>query len=189
VRPHNADVLFEIGREKLAANDLDGALDRWEQCYTDAGPLQLKIVNLLAGRIPAAKFVDTFKPDWPMLRYIWIRYSEAGHQEDLDRLLTYSVEKTKGADEANGLPPANADFADTIKIPQVMYHDLRFEWNIKNGHGIGRDLQFYYGVDNLLDKHPPLGILATGAGPGALGNAGLYEVRGRTFYGGFRARF
>jgi outer membrane receptor protein involved in Fe transport len=89
----------------------------------------------------------------------------------------------------NGLPPANADFADTIKIPQVMYHDLRFEWNIKNGHGIGRDLQFYYGVDNLLDKHPPLGILATGAGPGALGNAGLYEVRGRTFYGGFRARF
>src|SRR4029079_16293468 len=52
VRPHNADVLFEIGREKLAANDLDGALDRWEQCYADAGPLQLKIVNLLAGRIP-----------------------------------------------------------------------------------------------------------------------------------------
>ena len=38
-------------------------------------------------------------------------------------------------------------------------------------------------------SEPDDGLLGTGAGPGALGNAGLYEVRGRTFYGGFRARF
>jgi outer membrane receptor protein involved in Fe transport len=50
-------------------------------------------------------------------------------------------------------------------------------------------LRFYFGVDNAFDRHPPLGSLGTGAGPGAVGNMGVYDIRGRTFYGGFRARF
>ena len=75
------------------------------------------------------------------------------------------------------------------KVPVVTYNDFRFEWNIKNSGGFGRDLQFYFGVDNAFNRHPPLGILATGAGPGALGNGAIYEVDGRRYYGGFRARF
>jgi outer membrane receptor protein involved in Fe transport len=89
----------------------------------------------------------------------------------------------------NGLPPGNADFADILNVPVVTYSDFRFEWNIPNGVGPAQSLRFYFGVDNAFDKHPPLGLLATGAGPGAVGNAGTYDVRGRTFYGGFRARF
>ena len=89
----------------------------------------------------------------------------------------------------NGLPPGNADFADILEVPVITYHDLRLEWNIPNGAGLANGLRFYIGVDNVFDRHPPLGLMATGAGPGAVGNAGAYDIRGRTFFSGFRARF
>lgn len=82
-----------------------------------------------------------------------------------------------------GCPPLNSDFADTIKYPKVFYHDLRFAWDLKDLGGFGKDFQFYAGVDNVLDKAPPLGSTATGAG------SAIYDVRGRSFYAGFRARF
>jgi outer membrane receptor protein involved in Fe transport len=89
----------------------------------------------------------------------------------------------------NGLAPGNADFADILEVPVITYHDLRLEWNIANGAGPANHLRFYIGIDNVFDRHPPLGLMATGAGPGAVGNAGVYDVRGRTFFSGFRARF
>ncbi len=107
VRPHNADVFFEIGREELAENHLEAALKRWQLCFDDPGPHQAKIVSVLAGRIPAAQFVSTFHPDWPLLRNIWSRYRESGASEDLATLLTYSAEKTRSATiSKGGIPPA-----------------------------------------------------------------------------------
>jgi outer membrane receptor protein involved in Fe transport len=50
-------------------------------------------------------------------------------------------------------------------------------------------LQIYFGVDNLFDRHPPLGLLATGAGPGGNGSAAIYDVFGRRFFGGIKANF
>ncbi|WP_194953278.1 TonB-dependent receptor domain-containing protein [Sphingopyxis solisilvae] len=89
----------------------------------------------------------------------------------------------------NGLPPANADFADILRVPAVSYHDLRFEWNLSTGRGPSDDLKFYFGVDNLFDKLPPLGSTATGLGPGGVGTAAIYDFRGRSYYAGVRARF
>lgn len=79
-------------------------------------------------------------------------------------------------------PPFNADAVDILKYPSVIYHDLRFEWNIA-GAGFARDFQFYTGVNNLTNKLPPLGSTATGAG------SAIYDYRGRSYYAGFRARF
>jgi outer membrane receptor protein involved in Fe transport len=88
-----------------------------------------------------------------------------------------------------GCPPNNLDFADRDKVPAVFYHDLRFAVDLKDLGGFGKSYQFYFGVDNLLDRQPPLGIAATGVGPGNVGNAAIYDIRGRQFYAGFRARF
>jgi len=97
-----------------------------------------------------------------------------------------------------GRPPQNADAADIRKYPEIFYHDLRFEWDLRNGTGFGRDFNFYAGVDNLLNTAPPLGATGAGGGGGGGGNdrpgsanstGAIYDVRGRTFYAGFRARF
>ncbi|MGH6614668.1 TonB-dependent receptor domain-containing protein [Sphingomonas sp.] len=82
----------------------------------------------------------------------------------------------------NGLPPANIDYADVDTYPAVFYHDLRFSVDVAKD-STGKNLNLYFGVDNMLDKQPPFGSTATGA------NTAIYNFRGRNFYAGFRARF
>ena len=84
---------------------------------------------------------------------------------------------------AAGCPPNNSDYADIQKYQQVFYHDLRLAWNLKDLAGVGKDFQLYFGVNNVLDKHPPLGSNGTGAG------SSIYDVFGRQLYAGVRARF
>lgn len=84
---------------------------------------------------------------------------------------------------AAGCPPTNLDYADIREYPEVFYHDLRFTWNLTNLGGIGREFQFYGGVDNVFNEIPPLGSSGTGA------QSAIYDIRGRTIYAGFRARF
>ncbi|WP_033074810.1 TonB-dependent receptor domain-containing protein [Sphingopyxis sp. MWB1] len=83
----------------------------------------------------------------------------------------------------NGCPPVNSDYSDIRTYPSVIYHDVRLQWNLKNLAGFGRDFQLTLGVDNILDKQPPLGSTGTA------GAAAIYSIRGRNLYAGFRARF
>lgn len=76
-------------------------------------------------------------------------------------------------------PPLNADAFDTQEYPAVFYHDVRVDLAV----GKDRKFNFFLGVDNVLASNPPLGTTATGAG------SAIYNVRGRNFYSGFRARF
>ncbi|HVJ03199.1 MAG TPA: TonB-dependent receptor [Sphingomonas sp.] len=79
-----------------------------------------------------------------------------------------------------GRQPQNADWADIRSYPAVLYHDIRFDYTIGSESS---GLNFFFGVDNITDKDPPLGSTATGPG------SAIYNVRGRTYYSGFRARF
>lgn len=74
-------------------------------------------------------------------------------------------------------PPNDTDWADRRYYPSILYHDLRV------GINVGTDLNFYMGVDNVTNRQPPLGLTGVGAG------SGIYNIRGRNFYAGFRARF
>jgi outer membrane receptor protein involved in Fe transport len=76
-----------------------------------------------------------------------------------------------------GCPPFDADWADRVFYPAVWYHDVRINWDVTH------DYSFYVGVDNILDRNPPLGLTGVGAG------SGIYNVRGRNFFAGFRAQF
>lgn len=92
VRPHDGNLLFEVGKQSLVDGDSERAMRLWRECYQDPGPNQLKIIYLLAGKYPATVFVDLFQPKWPLLLQIWARYLEKSHPEDLEALLAYSAE-------------------------------------------------------------------------------------------------
>jgi outer membrane receptor protein involved in Fe transport len=76
-----------------------------------------------------------------------------------------------------GRPPENEDAFERRFYPEVFYHDIRV------GIDAGRKFNFYLGVDNVLDRDPPLGL--TGIGDGS----GIYSNRGRFFYAGAVAKF
>lgn len=77
----------------------------------------------------------------------------------------------------NGLPPSDPYYADYKYYPVVAYHDLRL------GLDAGDKFNFYLGVTNVGDKHPPLDLT------GLEGNAGQYDTLGRFFYAGAVAKF
>ena len=74
------------------------------------------------------------------------------------------------------LAPQNADQFPQINYPDVLYHDIRF------GFDVGTDFRFYGGVSNLLDRQPPLGLLGTAGGD-------PFDSFGRNFFFGIEANF
>ncbi len=109
VRPFDGDVLFEAGKQALLKGDVETALREWGRCFPHRGAHQLRIVSLLAGRIPAAVLVEQLHPDWHTLREFWARYREFGTAEDLEHLVAYAADVTQGATQHNGgIPPAYA---------------------------------------------------------------------------------
>jgi O-antigen ligase/tetratricopeptide (TPR) repeat protein len=107
VRPNDAEVLFEVGRQNYIVGDITSAVERWKECFDDSGPHQIKIVYLLSGRLTASEFLKNFQPDWRTLRGVWNRYHESGKQEDIDAILSYSANCSAHETEDDyGIPPA-----------------------------------------------------------------------------------
>jgi len=87
--------------------------------------------------------------------------------------------------------PLNSDITAPSKYPSVFYHDFRAEVNLRDLFNVAQDLNLYAGVDNAFDKHPPLGLAGTGTTgvtDRGTGNAAIYDVLGRRWYAGFKAR-
>jgi outer membrane receptor protein involved in Fe transport len=84
--------------------------------------------------------------------------------------------------DPNTCPPNDADWADIRQFPAVFYNDIRLQWDTGQ-MGVVKNVQIYAGIDNIFDRHPPLGTTATGAG------SAIYDIRGRNYYAGIKARF
>lgn len=80
-----------------------------------------------------------------------------------------------------GRPPENADYADILQYPSVMYHNLRLD--LQAGETDHNGLLFTIGVDNIANTKPPLGLTGTGSG------SSIYDIRGRSYYVSVRGRF
>ncbi|VVT14657.1 TonB-dependent receptor [Sphingomonas sp. EC-HK361] len=76
-----------------------------------------------------------------------------------------------------GRPPQNADYADRRFYPDVAYHNIRFDIQVKDR------MNFYAGVDNVTNRKPPLGLTGSGFG------SGIYDNVGRLFYAGAVVKF
>ena len=87
---------------------------------------------------------------------------------------TYSV---------NGQDPQNPDYSDPRFYGNVFYHDIRAEL------ALNTQFALYGGVDNLTNRFGPFGSTGIGASSDNVGNTGLYDNKGRSFYAGFRAKF
>ena len=83
----------------------------------------------------------------------------------------------------NGAPPANADAVDILYFPAVLYHNVRVAVQLGSTTTDRKGFEWFFGVDNIADKHPPLGSSAVGSG------SAIYDIRGRTYFSGIRATF
>ena len=76
-----------------------------------------------------------------------------------------------------GRTPSNPDWAERKFYPSVFYHDVRL------GVDATKDLNVYFGIDDVTNKKPPLGNTGIGGG------SGIYRNIGRFFYAGAVVKF
>ncbi|WP_294192114.1 TonB-dependent receptor [uncultured Sphingomonas sp.] len=77
-----------------------------------------------------------------------------------------------------GRPPQNLDIYEPAYYPDVLYIGGKIGFDVDD-----KGSSFYFGVDNLTDRLPPLGATGTGFG------SGIFDNIGRKFYAGFTGRF
>ena len=90
VNPYSAEVLFAAGLHEFLSGRLDQAIERWKGTFRFSGSHQYQIVNLFAGKVPAAVFLEEFQPDWRTLRQVWARYRAIGDRKELEAIARYA---------------------------------------------------------------------------------------------------
>jgi len=75
------------------------------------------------------------------------------------------------------LDPADADYSEYVYYPGAIYHNVRLNFELAD-----KKYNFYIGIDNVMDKKPPFGLLGTAGGD-------PYDTYGRMMYAGFKASF
>lgn len=96
---------------------------------------------------------------------------------DLNYIGRMSISSIEAIRSVQGRPPENPDYATELWYPNVFYHDIRVGYDFTDG------LHVYAGIDNLTDRDPPFGLTGTGEG------SGMYQNKGRFFYGGMKYSF
>ena len=71
------------------------------------------------------------------------------------------------------------------RIPAYTYHDLQAKMTV----GEEKNFELYVGVNNLFDKQPPIVSDLANQWPGTNTVASTYDLIGRRFYAGARAKF
>jgi len=72
------------------------------------------------------------------------------------------------------LDPVNVDQFSQVFYPAALYQNIRLNFELP-----GKKYSFYVGMDNFMDKKPPLGLLGTAGGDD-------YDTVGRYMYAGFK---
>lgn len=106
VRPYDGEVAYEAGKQALVDGDLEAAMRYFARCFATPGLHQLRIVGLLAGRVPASVFVEELHPDWLTLRTIWAIYRDQKLQDDLRALVVYAAQVTERDAAKRSFQPA-----------------------------------------------------------------------------------
>jgi len=86
VRPLGGAVLFEAGREAWLAGDYSQGMQYWQHSFRCGRKHQLKLIELLAGRVPVGFLLEGFQPDLVALRMLHKEYSRFHLPEDLTQL-------------------------------------------------------------------------------------------------------
>lgn len=95
VRPFDGTVLFEAGQEALLAGDIDEALALWRKAFDCGSHYQQRLFDLLADRMPAEFFLQTFTMDLTAIHRLQSRYQAANRLDQVQALLRPRAEAAR----------------------------------------------------------------------------------------------
>ena len=107
VRPWDAEVLFQAGKESLLLGNDEQAIDYWRRYFHKGGFHQAKLIHLWARRVPIEFFLEHFEPDLRACRLLRERYRQQANSDAYrDFLQHYAEHATEKAETLRGEPAA-----------------------------------------------------------------------------------
>jgi O-antigen ligase/tetratricopeptide (TPR) repeat protein len=106
VRPHDERVLFAAGKEAALQGDLAAAIRYWKECFHTGGAYQLQLVQLLAGQVPVAFFLENFEPRLEDLQLLHQFYRRVQRPEEMATFSAYYIDVARA--EASKRPATEA---------------------------------------------------------------------------------
>lgn len=82
LRPHDPQILFQVGRNLLLSGDMENAMAFWQGAFARSRNIQSIIVRQLAPQVAPSFFVENLKPDWQARGLIARAYQEIGREDD-----------------------------------------------------------------------------------------------------------
>ena len=116
-------------------------------------------------------------PEWSLGASVNYKHGPFGVRYSVNYVGPQTIGTYEAQNSFNGNPPQNADQFPQVYYKAVLYHNLRAEIEAS------KKFTFYFGVDNVTDKLPQLGLLGTGGGDG------IFSPYGRSYYAGVKADF
>jgi len=95
VRPFHGAVLFAAGQEAMLAGNVDRAFDYWRDSFHAGSIHQQRLLNQLAGGLPAALMLERFRPDLAALRRIAAAYRRFDRRDDLRLVLQHYAARSE----------------------------------------------------------------------------------------------
>ena len=91
LRPHDPQVLYQVGRNMLLTGEVDGAMVYWRDAFTRSRRIQVIVVSQLAVQMEPDFFLKNFSPDWEALGLIARAYQQVGRVDDSRRIWEMQV--------------------------------------------------------------------------------------------------
>lgn len=116
-------------------------------------------------------------PEWSYKsRMTWDNgtWAVTGETRYEGRVARYDVTPTPGVNTAEATFPN--------EVPGQLYHDVVVRYRINDGLWKASNVELFAGVNNVTDEDIPYGLTGNGT-------SSSYELYGRQFFGGLRARF
>jgi len=107
--PYDGDVLIRAGTDAYLRQEFQTATGLWQAAYRVGPEYQRKMVLLLAGKIPAALFLETFRPDLEALAHMEARYAHLQMAQEMAVVRRYAAPRVvAAAREAESQSPQEA---------------------------------------------------------------------------------
>jgi O-antigen ligase/tetratricopeptide (TPR) repeat protein len=93
LRPHDPQVLYQVGRNVMISGDVEGALAYWRDAFSRSRNIQSIVVRQLASQVEPEFFLDKLKPDWEAQGLIARAYQEYDRMDEARRMWEMHVDE------------------------------------------------------------------------------------------------
>lgn len=116
LRPHDPQVLFQVGRNVMLSGDIDGCMVYWRDAFARSRRIQSLIVRQLAPQVDPEFFLENLNPDWEAQGTVARAYKEIDRDDEARRIWEMHIQD--GITRLKeSLPPAE------LELTVISLHD------------------------------------------------------------------